>query len=68
MAKTSIEWTDRTTVRGARPGSDNPNWKGGRTVTEHGYVLLKRPDHPDADVRGYVYEHRLVPRPEALVV
>jgi hypothetical protein len=40
--------------------SRNPNWKGGRTVTPDGYVLLKRPDHPEADVRGYVYEHRLV--------
>lgn len=42
------------------PGSRNPNWKGGRTVTSHGYVLIKRPDHPNADCRGYVYEHRLV--------
>jgi len=39
---------------------NHPNWKGGRTVTSHGYVLVKRPDHPDADSRGYVYEHRLV--------
>lgn len=39
------------------PGERNPNWKGGRTVTEHGYVLVKMPNHPHADVRGYVYEH-----------
>lgn len=39
---------------------EHPNWKGGRTVTSHGYVLVKAPDHPDADTRGYVYEHRLV--------
>lgn len=45
---------------GQLAGPKNPNWKGGRTVTPDGYVLLKRPDHPDADVRGYVYEHRLV--------
>lgn len=42
------------------PLEENPNWKGGRTITSHGYVLLKRPDHPNADDRGYVYEHRLV--------
>lgn len=42
------------------PLEENPNWKGGRTISSHGYVLLKRPDHPAADVRGYVYEHRLV--------
>jgi hypothetical protein len=44
----------------AQAGPQNPNWKGGRTITAHGYVLLKRPAHPAADVRGYVYEHRLV--------
>jgi len=42
------------------PGERNPNWRGGRTVTSHGYVLVKRPEHPLADVRGYVYEHRIV--------
>lgn len=35
----------------------NPNWRGGRVVEPHGYVLLRRPDHPNADCRGYVYEH-----------
>lgn len=39
----------------------NPNWRGGRTITEHGYVLIKVGfDHHLADVRGYAYEHRLV--------
>lgn len=38
----------------------NSQWKGGRTVASSGYVLVKRPDHPRADSRGYVYEHRLV--------
>lgn len=46
--------------RGAQHLSKNPNWKGGRTVASNGYILLKRPDHHAADVRGYVYEHRLV--------
>jgi hypothetical protein len=41
-------------------GSRNPNWKGGRSVASNGYVLVRRPDHPRADVRGYIYEHRLV--------
>jgi hypothetical protein len=35
-------------------------WKGGRSVASNGYVLLRQSDHPLADVRGYVYEHRLV--------
>lgn len=37
----------------------NPNWKGGRSIASNGYVLIKQPDHPRADVRGYVYEHIL---------
>ena len=41
-------------------GVRNPNWKGGRTVASNGYVLVKMRGHPMADVRGYVYEHRLV--------
>ena len=40
---------------------DNPNWRGGITVTAHGYVLVKvGKDHHLADVRGYAYEHRIV--------
>lgn len=39
---------------------ENPNWKGGRSITSHGYVLIRvGKDHPLADVRGYAYEHRL---------
>lgn len=48
--------TERRSVTGA----DNPNWRGGRSVTPAGYVLIRLPGHPAADVRGYVYEHRLV--------
>jgi hypothetical protein len=40
-------------------GSDNPNWKGGKT-TEHGYILIWKPDHPYCNKSGYVKEHRLV--------
>lgn len=43
------------------PGARNPNWRGGRTTTGHGYVLVRvGQDHRLADVRGYAYEHRLV--------
>ena len=39
----------------------NPNWKGGRSKTSHGYVLIRvGVGHHLADVRGYAYEHRLV--------
>ena len=36
-----------------------PNWKGGR-IEMKGYIMLKMPKHPNADARGYVFEHRYV--------
>ena len=45
---------------GTQMGPDNPNWRGGRSVASHGYVLIRKPGHPRADCRGYVYEHILV--------
>ncbi len=47
-------------ARGAHSGPENHNWRGGRTITSHGYVLVRLPGHHLADTRGYVYEHRLV--------
>lgn len=41
-------------------GGRNGSWKGGRTVDKCGYVLVKRPEHPYANVHGYVREHRLI--------
>jgi hypothetical protein len=39
---------------------NNHNWKGGRVIDPRGYVLLRMPEHPRADVRGYVYEHIVI--------
>ena len=42
-------------------GEQNHNWKGGKSITQHGYVLVRVGTmHHLADVRGYAYEHRLV--------
>lgn len=41
-------------------GSDNPNWKGGRRLTTHGYIWVRVPGHPRAFSNSYVYEHFLV--------
>ena len=42
-------------------GKKNPNWRGGRTITSHGYVLIRvGKEHHLADVRGYAYEHRII--------
>lgn len=40
-------------------GAGNPKWRGGRIITDSGYVLIYKPDHPH-QVKGYVAEHRLV--------
>jgi hypothetical protein len=48
------------TADSKRLGPANPNWRGGRSVTPGGYILIRMPAHPTADVRGYIYEHRLV--------
>lgn len=43
-----------------KKGMRAANWKGGRLISKHGYVLLYKPKHPNAHPRGYVFEHRLV--------
>ena len=50
----------RFSIGDLHKGSNNPNWKGGRKIDSNGYVLIWKPDHPFADVKGYVLEHRLV--------
>lgn len=36
----------------------HPAWKGGTHLC-NGYVLVYKPDHPNAHLDGYVFEHRL---------
>lgn len=44
----------------ARKMESNCFWRGGQTVDKHGYVLVKRNEHPAANSSGYVRLHRLV--------
>lgn len=41
-------------------GADHHNWKGGISHTINGYIAQYAPDHPKADAKGYVKQHRLV--------
>lgn len=41
-------------------GHGNGSFTGGRHVADTGYARVLAPNHPDADSRGYVYEHRIV--------
>ena len=41
-------------------GAGNPRWKGGKQKDKSGYILVWQPNHPCANGRGYIREHRLV--------
>ena len=41
-------------------GSKHPSWKGGRILTQKGYIDFWMPSHPFSNPKGYVREHRLV--------
>ena len=41
-------------------GAKHWHWGGGKTVNKNGYILIYRPDHPYAQKRGVIFEHRLV--------
>jgi len=38
----------------------HPNWNGGVSKTTKGYIIIKKSDHPFANKKGYVYQHRLI--------
>jgi len=38
----------------------NHNWKNGRRKCKRGYVMLLKPEHPFATLKGYVMEHRIL--------
>lgn len=50
----------RRTLLEARQKIRRRRWGGGRMKARGGYVKVLCPDHPFADKRGYIMEHRLV--------
>ena len=50
----------RRSISMCKKGEKNPSWKGGKIIASTGYVIVYSPDHPSADSKGYVREHRLV--------
>lgn len=44
----------------AARGENNPSWKGGKSLTKDGYILVRCPNHPNVRSNGYYPEHRLV--------
>jgi hypothetical protein len=44
----------------AHRGHQSMAWKGGRIKDKFGYILIWKPEHPNAKIGGYIHEHRLV--------
>ena len=41
-------------------GNKNPCWKGGKSLSSKGYILVRAPEHPRASTNGYVFEHIII--------
>ena len=56
-----VGYKARQRMSSHRRGQESNGWKGGRTVSSHGYTLLWQPGHPRAcTATGYVFEHIVV--------
>lgn len=58
------EWPGRFCSRTCagiwRQKEDHPRWRGGRHQDKDGYWYVLRPDHPQSNAKGAIFEHRLV--------
>lgn len=41
-------------------GEKHSRWKGGRNITQSGYIEIYAPEHSMSNSKGYILEHRLV--------
>ena len=48
------------TLKGRYVGDKNPSWKGGIITGSYGYIMIRKPEHPSSDKRGYVLLSHLV--------
>lgn len=44
----------------AHKGKRSFGWKGGRRKDRFGYIQIWMPKHPNAKMKGYIHEHRLI--------
>jgi hypothetical protein len=54
------QYCSRQCSGAAHTAEKSNNWSGGRFATPKGYILVLAKDHPNANGRGYVFEHILV--------
>jgi len=61
IASTGRKWSEKQRKKfiASRKGANHPLWKGGKCKS-HGYIYITKPDHPFADKRGNVFEHRVI--------
>lgn len=59
-ARLKIRFTKLGVKRPNISGNGHPNWKGGKTINNDGYIMIMKPDHPFCNYKGYIGEHRLV--------
>lgn len=50
----------RTCAGKWRQRENHPRWNGGRYQDGDGYFYILKPDHPNANKDGAIFEHRLV--------
>ncbi len=55
-----IPHTEESKRKISQPGNINGNWKGGRFIDKDEYVMIYKPDHPNAIKKRYIREHTLV--------
>lgn len=46
-----------TKLKKERRGENHPRFNGGRYKTGKGYILIRKPDHPNSRVNGEIFEH-----------
>ena len=58
--KLSLAFSGKNHPFYGKRGSDTSNWKGGQFTSLLGYVHIKMPEHPRANVDGYVQKSHLI--------
>lgn len=56
----TLSFEHRQKIAFANSGENSWFWKGGVSVDDQSYILIKTPNHPYKDGRGYVRKHRLI--------
>jgi hypothetical protein len=54
------KYSSEVNKKKGRPGKNNPNGKGGKYISNDGYVMIYVPQHALCNCRGYAREHRIV--------